>query len=254
MELNQRIARARSDIARTVSRFTQIEATFATLLLVGMLVLASWPNSSSTSVYGAEQAAAAAEKPASNEPDTSDTPSAPTDLPSEKVVFGDDQFTLMVPSVWKVVEPKVNIIEHEFELPSPERFELAVKGEKAAEDSADANAGRITCMSAGGGVQANIDRWIQQFKAPKDAKVVHEQFKVGGLDAHWIEYGGVFSDRRGPFAPPTERPDFRLIGVIVDIKGDDDYFIKVTAPAATMSFWSTAIKSMVENGKGADAK
>ena len=59
--------------------------------------------------------------------------------------------SLEAPAGWKRVQPKSGIVETEFAIPSA--------GEGAP-------AGRMTVMGAGGGVQANVDRWYGQFSQP----------------------------------------------------------------------------------------
>lgn len=56
---------------------------------------------------------------------------------------------LPLPVAWKKGTPRSRIVEHEFTLP------------KAEGDQED---GRLTIMSAGGGVEANIARWEAQFQ------------------------------------------------------------------------------------------
>ena len=197
---------------------------------------------------GLKDASSTPSKEAASSPESAPAAeSAPENIPSEPLKFAEGALVMSVPQAWRVVEPKINIIEREFQLPSPEHFKASQKEEKA--DDSDPQAGRVTCMLAGGGIQANIDRWVKQFKSDKEAEIVHKELKVAGLSAHWIEYSGTFVDRRGPFAPAVEKPDHKLIGLIVELEGQDDYFIKVTAPNTTADFWAKTIQRMIDTAE-----
>jgi len=155
---------------------------------------------------------------------------------------------LPVPGAWKAVKPRSQIIQYEFSI---------------AAAKADETAGRMTVMSASGGVEANIARWVGQFQAPggkplgDDAKKV-EKKKVGPKDAnqvevHVVDLTGDFQDSpRGPFGPKVSRPGYRMLAAIIPLseipgaKGGGTWFIKTYGPQATMKAAEKGFAAMVE--------
>jgi hypothetical protein len=87
-------------------------------------------------------------------------------------------------------------------------------------------------QSSGGGVDANVKRWIDQFQkadgtsAAKEAKVKKET--ISGLPATAVDVKGTYAggSMMGPSAP---KPGYRLIGAIVEGPGGNVFF-KLTGP------------------------
>lgn len=87
----------------------------------------------------------------------------------------------------------------------------------------------------GGNVQANIDRWIGQFKPDPGAKSHKmESLTVNGLKVTSVSVHGTYIAEVGPGS--TERhnkPNFSMRAAVVETtKGP--YFIKLTGPSATV--------------------
>jgi hypothetical protein len=153
------------------------------------------------------------------------------------------RLVLQVPERWEKQEPSVRIIEAELKVP-------AKKTEEDADAKEAAEAGRLTVMQAGGTIEANIDRWISQFKQP-DGKPGREAAKIekkeyDGLVVHLVDLSGTFAERRGgPFNPnaqTVEQENHRMLGAIIETDGAGNYFVKFTGPAETVkqneaAFW-----------------
>jgi hypothetical protein len=97
----------------------------------------------------------------------------------------------------------------------------------------------------GGGVQANIDRWIAQFTtksgAPKTAKST-----VAGMTVTTVDLSGTYGASAGPMAPTkVEKPGFRLLGAIVEAP-QGAVFFKFTGPAATVAAHQAAFQTMIK--------
>jgi hypothetical protein len=98
----------------------------------------------------------------------------------------------------------------------------------------------------GGGVEANIDRWVKQFQAPgggpADKLAKRADRSVGGIPVATLELTGTYLFKPFPMAPnATPKPDYRMIAAIVQGK-DAPVFFKLTAPkktagAAEADFW-----------------
>lgn len=136
---------------------------------------------------------------------------------------------------WVRKQPQTQIVEHEFAIPS-------AKG--------DTIEGRMTLMGAGGGVDANIERWYGQFTQPDGgstrnrAKV--KKIKVADEDVHLVDISGTFKDQRGPAAPAVERPKYRMLAAIITTKSLGSYFIKFYGPERTVTDNEKAFLGMIE--------
>ena len=84
----------------------------------------------------------------------------------------------------------------------------------------------------GGGVDANLERWMGEFQPLEKHDV--RKLKPGGIEVTRIEARGTYAahSMRGSEAP-GQKPNWALMGAIVSgPKGD--VFFKLTGPAATM--------------------
>ena len=145
------------------------------------------------------------------------------------------KLVLPAPAAWKRVKPRVKIIEVEIQVPPAENERIP---------------GRITMMAATGSIKANIQRWMGQFKQP-DAKSTREkakvdELKIDGLTVHVVDISGTYLDRRGPFAPATERRDYRMLGAIIQTKKAGNYFVKFYGPEKTVAENEKAFFNMID--------
>jgi len=148
--------------------------------------------------------------------------------------------TLKVPASWKSAPPSNNLRLAQFEIP-------AVKGDKEPAELVISSFG-----GTGGGISANVSRWVGQFAADKDRKV-----KVTQGEAKAGKY--IFADLSGTYnksiGPPFQRkskavPDSRMLGVILAVEGKAYYFLKLTGPTKTVSAAADEFRASF----GADAK
>jgi len=90
----------------------------------------------------------------------------------------------------------------------------------------------------GGGVQANIDRWIAQFEQPDGKpsadRAKHGRETIGGLSVTKIDLSGTFLGG-GPAmgAGSAKKPGYRLLGAIVEAP-EGPVFFKLTGPSNTV--------------------
>ncbi|MEZ5398015.1 MAG: hypothetical protein R2729_00015 [Bryobacteraceae bacterium] len=99
----------------------------------------------------------------------------------------------------------------------------------------------------GGGVDANIKRWLGQFKdAPANPQPKSKT--INGLKATTIEHAGTYMSG-APMAPvKTPKPGYRLIGTIVEAPGGNVFF-KLTGPARTVAAAQPAFDKMLAGVK-----
>jgi len=155
---------------------------------------------------------------------------------STSIAIAGDAFKLTAPADWVAQKPRSKMIEHEFSVP-------AAKG-----DELD---GRVTMMSAGGGVEANVQRWYDQFKQP-DGGSTKERAKVKKLDiagqeVTLVDIAGAYNDKPAPMAPGVERPHYRMLGAIIVTKKSGNYFIKFYGPQKTVTDHEEGFVEMIDS-------
>lgn len=159
--------------------------------------------------------------------DAAATKEAAAKKPPIEVKFADDALVLPAPGHWRQVRPRNRIIEHEFSV-------APAKSESQQEDAEPA-AGRVTVMRSGGGVEANIARWIGQFRdvqpTAEGEKAKIDKQEVAGMPLVVVDISGTFLDSpRGPFGPKTPLPNHRMLGAILQTPGAGAYFFKFVGP------------------------
>jgi hypothetical protein len=170
---------------------------------------------------------------------------AAAEAPPESRLFtiAEGGFSLRAPEGWKRVQPKMQMIETEFAIPS----------EGAADDGSPLQAGRMTVMGAGGSIQANIDRWYGQFSQPDGSatkdKATTKKLELAGCKVTLVDIPGTYKDSPGgPFAggAAVERPDYRMLAAIVETPDRGNYFLKFYGPAKTLAAHADGFRGMVE--------
>jgi hypothetical protein len=142
------------------------------------------------------------------------------------------------PAEWKSVKAMSSMIQYEFRTPA--------EGDKSA---------RITIMSASGGVEPNIDRWVGQFDGSKkeDAKI--EKKEVDKTIVHLVEIAGTFKETMGgggPFAPggkTQKMPNYKMLGAILEQKDGSLVFIKATGPSDVIAGMRDGFVKMLDGLK-----
>lgn len=157
------------------------------------------------------------------------------------ISLSDGKATLVAPASWEKKTPKSNIVEYEFAAP-------AAEGDEAG--------ARITIMGAGGGVKANVDRWIGQFSQPDGSATSEKTFQdkstVGDAEVTIVDISGTYKDQAGgPFAPgpAVQRENYRMIAGILSVKDGGDHYIKMYGPKKTVEAQAEAFKKMMKEVK-----
>ncbi|HOP78493.1 MAG TPA: hypothetical protein PLD05_13440 [Thermogutta sp.] len=155
---------------------------------------------------------------------------------NRQIVLG-GRFRATVPAHWVAKPPAISLIEHEFAVPS------TIEGEPD---------GRVTFSSARGGVQANIERWANQFRfaAGQDLRqaVKHEKTSILGENLHLVDISGTYLETFGPrMEKAVEREGYRMLGAIIECQDGFLYFIKFYGPQATVKENELAFRAMIES-------
>ncbi len=104
---------------------------------------------------------------------------------------------------------------------------------KVPKTTGDGDDPEVSVMQAGGGLDANIDRWAGQFGGTKDVK--RSKLKVGAFDVTVVEIKGTFAGGGMPGAPAAGPKDhWALLGAIVE-GVEPPYFFKMTGPEKSVA-------------------
>ena len=155
------------------------------------------------------------------------------------ISLAEGRVRLEAPAEWESKEPATRILEYEFAVPPVE---------------GDENPGRVTVMGAGGGVEANIKRWVDQFEQPDGSdskeKAKIEKQEINDAEVHVVSITGTYKDRPGggPFTqtPIVLREDYRMLAAIIVTEGKGHYFIKLYGPEKTVDAQEEAFQKMLE--------
>ena len=100
--------------------------------------------------------------------------------------------------------------------------------------------------SNGGGTQANVDRWLGQFKEPREklnAKV--DSAKINNRPVTFVQAEGTYLSGM-PGGPKTPQPNAMLLGAILESpKGS--VFVRMTGPASLVKEAQSDFKKMIES-------
>ena len=135
--------------------------------------------------------------------------------------------TLLVPQAWEEVEPP----------PQSRRFRVAQFNVPPAKDS-EGPAELVVYYfgGSGGGVDANLERWIGQFEAEgREAKAAQGESQAGPYVI--VEVSGTYNK---PVGPPvlgkTERTEnSQMLAVVLAVPDKGNYFLKLTGPKETVA-------------------
>jgi hypothetical protein len=136
--------------------------------------------------------------------------------------------TVTVPAGWEERTPASEFIQAEYRLTGP------------------GGPARLTMSSAGGGMDANIDRWRGQFtRGPDDPAPQEETITIGGEPARLIELHGTFRDGFGGGAP---QPKSTMLGAVIPT-GPANFFVKLTGPRETVAEHREAFRTLVTTAR-----
>ena len=113
-----------------------------------------------------------------------------------------------------------------------------------------AKSGEVTFFhfgpGVGGGVDANIQRWVGQFTPAKpEDKPVIEKAEVKGVKLTRVRTEGTFASGM-PGGPTTPLKEFGLLGVIIE-SPNGDVFVKFTGPLDMVKTASGAFEELVKS-------
>ena len=97
-------------------------------------------------------------------------------------------------------------------------------------------------QGGGGGVRANVDRWLKQFHVKSDQSVSEEI--IHSVKTTFVRAWGTFSSGT-PFGPKTLKPGYSLSGVIIEGKAGA-LFLKMVGDADVVDQNHTVLVDLIK--------
>lgn len=173
---------------------------------------------------------------AENAKDPAKEPAVATN--SDPRVFEVEGLTFRVPEAWERQTPQSSSF-----VPRIGQFRLP--GSDAG------SAAELAVTQAGGSVEANITRWIGQFKSSDDQKPAQETIDVAGAKATFVDVRGEYSQPSFMAKPgdPAVRSNYRMLGVVLDTGSGQLTFFKAIGPDKTLESHRSAFLEFIRTGR-----
>jgi hypothetical protein len=188
----------------------------------------------------AGESPAAEADPSSTAPSPSDAPVGPISSRGEVVSGGGAAgqaagLDFDLPAGWQAEQPSSSMRMAQASIPGP------------------GGPGQLTVFyfgpGGGGGVEANIERWIGQMEVAPGTQPARETFDANGYRITVVDVEGTLLPSTMGTGPTTPQPDSRLLGAVVEGPGGP-WFFKATGPEATLAAERDAFLSMLRSVRG----
>ena len=104
----------------------------------------------------------------------------------------------------------------------------------------------LTLTSMGGGIDANLQRWVGQFQQDPDERPRRETLRIDGAKSEWLDVRGTFRSRVGTSPGPHE--NWRLLGVAIPMK-PRPFLLKLIGPRAAVSGFEAEFKTFARSAQ-----
>lgn len=103
----------------------------------------------------------------------------------------------------------------------------------------------------GGGVDANVKRWVGQFQKPDGSPVAEKDTarkkeSVNGLPVTTVDVKGTYAGGGPMMGPSTPKPGYRLLGAIIE-GPEGAVFFKLTGPEKTVAAAEKPLRKMLQS-------
>ena len=99
----------------------------------------------------------------------------------------------------------------------------------------------------GGGVQANVQRWLGQFAPEPKPKQKVEETKIGGTPAVYVFCEGTFMSGPPFGGTKVAKPNYAMVAAVLGTK-PGYIFVKMTGPKEAIDSAKVDFKKMIESG------
>lgn len=103
----------------------------------------------------------------------------------------------------------------------------------------------------GGGVEANLARWVEQMDVKPGTEPQRQVFAVRGYQVTLLDVAGTLKPSGMGMGPATPQPDSVLLAAVVEGPGGP-WFFKATGPEATMAAARADFRAMLESVRAAE--
>lgn len=114
---------------------------------------------------------------------------------------------------------------------------------------ADGTELQLTCSSTGGGIEANVDRWIGQFRLPPGDKPDVDTILIDGTKATWVDLRGTYEPGMIGSAGPQQNQ--RMLGVAVP-NTPRDFYLKLLGPREAVAEVYDEFREFARSGRLTD--
>jgi len=102
----------------------------------------------------------------------------------------------------------------------------------------------VTLTSMGGGIEANLERWVGQIHQEPGDEPSWTKLTVCGVESTMVDVRGRFSSGVGAGGGPKQ--DWRLIGVAVPLPRD--FFVKAVGPREAVAEFQSRLPDVLKTG------
>lgn len=100
----------------------------------------------------------------------------------------------------------------------------------------------MTLTSMGGGLDANLKRWVGQVGMDPGDEPTWSTVNVAGIDSRKVDVRGSFNSTVGD--DPGAKEDWRLIGIAIPLPRD--FFVKLVGPRAAVAEFQDDLQAFLE--------
>jgi hypothetical protein len=143
--------------------------------------------------------------------------------------FGGIRFT--IPAQWEeqTLSPEMqSFVEAKFTIPT------------------SAGPAELSLTSMGGGIRANLDRWIDQVHPAPGESPAESALEIDGVEATWIDIRGTFQGRIGSGVESHE--NWGILGVAIPMR-PRDFYLKLVGPREALSEVSHEFRDFAKSAR-----
>jgi len=104
----------------------------------------------------------------------------------------------------------------------------------------------LTLTTMGGGIDANLQRWVGQFQLDSGDRPRRDTLSIDGTKSQWLDVRGTFRSQVG--SSPGPHLDWRLLGVAIPMSRRP-FLLKLVGPRAAVSSFEDEFRSFVRSGQ-----
>lgn len=104
----------------------------------------------------------------------------------------------------------------------------------------------LTLTTMGGGIEANLQRWVGQFRQDPGDRPRRDTLRVDGKRSEWLDVRGTFRSQVGSRPGPHE--NWRLLGVAIPMS-PRPFLLKLVGPRAAVSSFEDQFRGFVRTAQ-----